>query len=309
MAWDEFDVAEPILKESVNICDFDLIAISQNGSREHRQAIVSRKKLTSAVAEALIESDDAAILEQLLRNEGIVFSQRIMAALADKSEKYPSLQSLLINRAELMPVLAYSIFWVVPSPLREKILKRFSVSRRMVQQTIADAVTEGVINLETDDPHEKEALQFLIGKEHVRSALADDILADLRAGNTDETIRNIIKGAEISKETAQRIFEDSGGEALAVLCKAINLGRSDFAAFARCVSPRADEPGDAFTGKTKCCPASRRSIVAIGGIECRRFTKTVRRGGFHSRGGVISQGFAAWREDLSMISQRHVFQR
>ena len=166
LAWDEFDVAEPILKESVNICDFDLIAISQNGSREHRQAIVSRKKLTSAVAEALIESDDAVILEKLLRNKGTVFSQRIMAALADKSEKYRSLQSLLINRAELMPVLAYSIFWVMPSPLRVKILQRFSVSRRMVQQTIADAVTEGDINLETDDPYEKEALQFLIGKEH-----------------------------------------------------------------------------------------------------------------------------------------------
>lgn len=231
LAWDEFDIAEPILKESVNICDFDLIAIAQDGSRQHRQAIVSRKKLTSAVAEALIESDDVVILEQLLRNEGIVFSQRIMASLAAKSEKHPSLQALLIDRLELMPVLAYSVFWKVPSPLRAKILQRFSVSRRLVQQTIADAVTGGGINLDTDDPHEKEALQFLIGKEHARNALADDILADLRAGKRDEAIEIIFKGAEISQETAQRIFEDAGGEPLAVLCKAINLGRLDFAEF------------------------------------------------------------------------------
>lgn len=231
LAWDEFDIAEPILRESVNICDFDLIAIAQEGSRKHRQAIVSRKKLTSAVAEALIESDDVVILEQLLRNEGIVFSQRIMAALAEKSEKHPSLQVLLINRLELMPVMAYSVFWTVPSPLREKILQRFSVSRRLVQQTIADAVTGGGINLDTDDPHEKEALQFLIGREHARSALADDILADLRTGKRDEAIENIIKGAEISKQTAQRIFEDTGGEPLAVLCKVLNLGRLDFAEF------------------------------------------------------------------------------
>ena len=218
LARDEFSVAEPILRESAALCDLDLIAIVQNCSLEHRQVIVSRKKLTSALADTLIESDDVVILEQLLRHEGVVFSQQTIVELARKSQIHPSLQSLLISRSELTPRLAYSVFWWMPSNIRLKILKKFSVSRRLVQEAIADAVMGGDINPKTEDPYEKEALQFLLGREHDRRAPIDAILDHLRQGRHVEAVEGFVKDAEISRETVLRIFNDRGGKALAVLC-------------------------------------------------------------------------------------------
>jgi len=233
LARDEIVVAESILENSLAISDSDLIDIVRKGNGEHRRVIASRETISSAVADALVEMSEVSVLETLLRNENVCFSLSGMEKLAQRSRYVPSLQPLIVERASLHSTLAYSMFWWLPSELRLRVLFRFSVSRRVLQQAIADAVEQGEFDLRSNDALEQEALHFILGGQFSARGQATHIFEHLKAGKTSEFLSGFAISASVTRQTIVKILRDTGGEALAVLCKAVSLKRQEFSMLAR----------------------------------------------------------------------------
>ncbi len=251
LARDEIIVAESILENNLAISDSDLIDIVRKGNGEHRRVIASRKAISSSVADALVEMSEVSVLETLLRNECVHFSLSGMEKLAQRSRYVPSLQPLIVERAALHSTLAYTIFWWLPSDLRLRVLFRFSVSRRVLQQAIADAVEQGEFDLRSNDPLEQEALHFILGGQYSARGQAAHVFEHLKTGKTDEFLSSFSIAAGISRQTVVKILRDPGGEALAVLCKAVSLKRQEFVMLARLLE-KAKQATDLTEERAEC---------------------------------------------------------
>ena len=71
---DEIAVAAPVLANSMQLSDADLIENARTKSQEHLLAIAQRLKLSEAVTDVLVERGDDEVVRKVARNRGARFS-------------------------------------------------------------------------------------------------------------------------------------------------------------------------------------------------------------------------------------------
>ncbi len=183
------------------------------------------------VADALVDMDETAVTETLLKNELVRFSHQGLENIVAATRDNPQLIPLLLKRSELRPSHAYVMFWWSDADARRTILQRFAVSREILQDAVGDvfplASAEG-----WQDPLSRKALQFIERRQRNRAAIAkspydslEDAIAAAQNGMTRETAEEISYLSGLKPMTGAKIFTDAGGEPLAILCKATGLPR------------------------------------------------------------------------------------
>lgn len=249
---DAVEVAAPLLDDGTSLSDSDLIACARDASPEHRKLIAARRHVSEVVAEVLVERDEPAVIETLLRNVESKLSQTAIEAVVAVSRVHASYIPLLLRRAELKPSHAYVLFWWADPECRRLILSRFAVSREVLQDMSGDvfplAAAEG-----WQDPLARKALQFIERRQRNRAAiekspyasLDDAVSAAQQSGMTRELASEIAYLSGLKPMTGAKIFTDPCGEPLAILCKATGLPRSAVKALWRALKrPETDSQGN-----------------------------------------------------------------
>ena len=127
LANDEFEVAQPILMQSLVLRDIELIQIIRHRTQQHQLAIAMRRSVSEFVSDALVETGSIDVIKTLLENQDAKISEATMAYLAEESQRVDSYQEPLINRQDLQPELAERIYFWVSAALRRHILEHFDV--------------------------------------------------------------------------------------------------------------------------------------------------------------------------------------
>ncbi len=230
LALDVPHVAQLILADNRAFDDADLCHIIENGSTPHRVAVANRRDIGPAVASAIAESGDTVAMKALLDNTQSKLSDRAVELMVSASRDAPALPPLLIQREEVRPAHALAMFWWAAGPERRQILLRFSAERTLLIDMCGDIFRYAS---EEKDPVVRKALQVIERRQRDRSAidrsphgsLEEALEAASVAGMSPDAIVDIAALSGIKATTAERIFQDVGGEGLAVLCKATGLKR------------------------------------------------------------------------------------
>ena len=90
---DEIAVAGPVLVQSAQLGECDLVAIASSKSKSHLLAIARRDRLRAAVTDALIARGDRGVLAALARNDSARFSSADCRQLLERSAHVPPLAS------------------------------------------------------------------------------------------------------------------------------------------------------------------------------------------------------------------------
>jgi len=226
---DVIQVSRDFLENCPSLTDTDLVDCARHASIEHRRLIARRRVVSDVVCEALVEAMEIPVIEALLRNDQARLSGDSVEALVAATREHPRLIPLLLHRRELRPSHAYFLFWWANAEARRAILQRFAVSREVLQEAAGDvfpmAAREGWA-----DPLSRKALQFIERRQRNREALAkspyaslDDAIQAAEGGMTRELADEISYLAGLKPITGAKIFNDPGGEPLAILCKATGL--------------------------------------------------------------------------------------
>ncbi len=233
LALDAPHVAQLILADNKAFDDADLAHIVQNGGPAHRLAISHRKDIGPAVATAIAESGDIAAMRGLLENNQSKLSERSVDLMVSASRKARDLTPLLIEREEIRPAHALAMFWWAEAAERRHILLRFSAERTLLVEMCSDifrhAAGEGF-----SDPVVRKALQVIERRQRNRAAIEKSpyenlegaVSAAVVSGIDDQMMTEIAYLSGIKPTTAERIFQDPGGEGIAILCKATGLKRN-----------------------------------------------------------------------------------
>lgn len=230
LALDAPHVAQIILADNRAFDDADLCHIVEHGSTPHRVSVANRRDIGPAVASAIAASGDTVAMKALLENNQSKLSDRAVELMVGASRDAPALPPLLINREEVRPAHALAMFWWSAHQERKQILIRFSAERTLLIDMCADIFRYAATDT---DPVVRKALQVIERRQRDRNAIARSDHESLEAaiqhaaihGMSPDALMDIAALSGIKATTGERIFQDIGGEGVAVLCKATGLKR------------------------------------------------------------------------------------
>lgn len=257
LAQNELEIARPLLEQSDAFDGSDLLEILDHVSMEHRLLIARRKVVPIVVCDQLARRAEDAVVKAALNNKGAEFSETAIDVLVDRSRKEEGINQLLISRLELKPAQAMAMFWWSDRETRREILLRHAADRAEMVSMCADvfaiAAQEG-----WSDPVARKTLQLIERRQRNRDAIERSPYENLEAavdaaaehGMSPDLAQEIGYLAGIKPVTSAKILSDTGGEGIAVLCKATGLKkpslRSFWAALRRPIETPEGEPDQMF---------------------------------------------------------------
>lgn len=228
LANDEIEIARPLLESSSLLKDPELMEIVRMRTDEHRLAITLREELSEQLSDTLIEYGDVDVVESLLNNHDAAISKRAMEYLVVESRRVDRFQEPLVQRADLPGDLAYRMYWWVSAALRKKIIQSFEVDPMVLEDTVKRAT----LAVMTDAGAENNAYvkaQRLVRRMHENRELTPQFLnSAFKQQRVAVFVAGLAQLGNIDFQTAWRVFADKGGESFAVLCRAIDMDRSQF---------------------------------------------------------------------------------
>lgn len=246
-----FVVAEPLLTENEGLDSADLIQIAHDTTSAHRLAIAGRKVVDPAVANALADFAEPAMLLALLKNRGTMLQDICVDKLVKLSADTPALSEALIARGDLNSGQAMAMFWWCDGPSRRQILQRFAGDRMALIERCGD-VFPMVAEEGFSDLLSMRTLQLIERRQRNRDALENSEFESLEeaveaaaaSGMTAELAQEIGFLAGVKPITIGKILSDKGGEGIAVLCKATGLKRHNLPLFWKALRRPATDTSD-----------------------------------------------------------------
>jgi uncharacterized protein (DUF2336 family) len=232
LAKDDFHIARHVLENSKSLTDSDLIQIARKVKMEHRLMMAQRQHLSDAVVDVLVEFMEENVVEAILKNKGSNLSDTAIQRILVSSRSHQPYVELLVRRDELRPSHGLTMYFWADPPNRRRILKRFAVTRNILQESCADLYAQA--NAEGwQDSGVRKALQFIERRQRNRVAIErsrfeqlEEVVAEIgKSGLTRETMQEFSYIAGIKPATGAQIFTDKGGQPIAILCKAPGLKR------------------------------------------------------------------------------------
>ena len=232
---DDADIAQEILEHAETVPEPLLIETAHHGQTVHRTLIAGRKDLTSSVADAVLNYGEIDVIKRVLRCQDLTLSPVAVNRLVAQIATMPDLAPLLLRRPELEPAHGYTMFWWLDKERRRRILARFSLDRRLIQDALEDLYPQ-VFRSENPDELVKEILLLSerrhrprgVDGEPVSAGIIIKTLASACRNVSPEIIEAVSMIAGVSRELASRVLRDPGGEPMAIMCKSLGMARDDF---------------------------------------------------------------------------------
>ncbi len=140
LACDETDVAEKILRHSLVLTDDDLISIVESTEEVlNLCAIARRDKVSERLSDALIDTNQEVVLNDLFRNKGASLSEKALTKAWDNIAASNSLLEVLVKRGGLPLTIAEKMFAVVSNELKNHISREYKLVPSNLQKSSADA--------------------------------------------------------------------------------------------------------------------------------------------------------------------------
>jgi len=231
LACDDILVAKPVLMRSDLLRDSDLIEIVHQRTTEHQLAIARRRKISAAVSDALVESGSDDVVRTLLENAGAEISQVTMEYLVEQSKRVDSFQEPLVRRHDLPNALAKRLYLWVGAALRQHLVDGYGLDPSTLDSMVEECALEGakemakVRHAEKGSNAARKLAREMREKGHLN---AEVLLKVLRQGEIQLFEGMLSEWSGIPASALKRLVYQSGGQPLAILCKALGIDKPTF---------------------------------------------------------------------------------
>lgn len=226
LAKDDDEPSRELLQKSPALCDFDLEEILRAGIEAQQKAIAGRKHLSAhTIATVLSSAKSPAVVKELLANESVVIPDALHNQLVGLAAGDDEIVRVLLQRSELGPGDAFDLFWYAAPKERAAIVKKFTVDRRAID---FGSIPDMAQALDTLKPETIAALEIIAGPQRKSAFDPEAALEAIQHGHADQFFTTLEEGAGLSHGLVRKIVADVSGEPLAILCKALQFGRSRF---------------------------------------------------------------------------------
>jgi uncharacterized protein (DUF2336 family) len=229
LANDDIEVAHPILEKSELLQDSDLIEIIRHRTLQHQLSIAMRRSISESVTDALVENGDEDVIKALLENTNACISKATMEYLVEQAKRVDTYQNPILHRPDLDPEVARRMYWWVSAAVRKHLIERFDIEPTNLDQILGTRVTKI-----TDQESEASVKLSKAGKlaqllDEAGWLTSETMIRVLRQGEVPLFEAMFVEFSGLRLQLLRRILFESGGEALAVVCKGMEIPKDDFA--------------------------------------------------------------------------------
>ena len=230
LAYEEIHIAEPVLLNSTQLSNVDILYIIQAKDKKHWQVIARRPEINEDVIACLASKADEETNIHLLDNETISICDTMLHKIAEMSSESTALADKLVNYKTLPADIATAIYWNVSVSLREEVVQRFDVKPEVVDAALEDSVQDFTDTvLKADNMTPSDMMVITAENLHAEDSITGEMLVDcLRRRQGRFFIALFTQKTGLAHSTVASILRQGGGQGLAVACRATNISKKDF---------------------------------------------------------------------------------
>jgi uncharacterized protein (DUF2336 family) len=220
LAFDDLiEVAAPVLSQSERLDDETLIETARKKSQAHLMAISTRKMLSGAVTDVLVQRGNDEVVHSTVSNPGAEFSDGGFTRLVNRAEGNDGLATCVGMR----PNIPRHLYLKLLAKASETVRAKLEAANQPATQHVSDAVREATrlarwapsaISQETAIAHALVKSLYEDGRldEYQVAAFAD-------AGKFDEANAGIAALANVSVSIAENMMVETRAEGVMILAK------------------------------------------------------------------------------------------
>ena len=192
-----------------------------------------RRSLSEYVSDALVETCNIDVVKVLLENSDAQISEATMEYLAEESRRVDTYQEPILRREDLKPELAARMYLWVSAALRSHILENFDIEPSRIDdhlEAAVGAISRGSGAQSEAEPEKARPAEVLAQRLTKQRKVTPDFLVQvLRQGEVPmfEALFGALSGLKAPR--LQNVIYDSGGEGLAIACRAMAMPKPTFA--------------------------------------------------------------------------------
>ncbi len=230
LAYDDIDVAGPVLKFSPLLKDMDLLLIIQSKGAGHWQAVAGRAEISDRVVDSLVAQKDVKTSVGLLRNDTIEMDNRHLQKVKEHAICDESLADELLNYKTLPRQLAVEIYWHISIALRNDIANRFDIVNEEVNRALEDCVQDFSDTILQDNTREPSTLMNEVaGLYFAQDKISEHMLVNtLRRRQGRFFIALFSMKSGLNNDIVWNMMRQVGGQGLAVACRAMAISKENF---------------------------------------------------------------------------------
>jgi uncharacterized protein (DUF2336 family) len=217
---DAIEVAAPILLHSPRLDDEDLVDLARRKDQMHLLAISSRRRLSEAVTDVLVDRGDEDVLFNVASNRNASFSEGGYAHLVERAVGDDTLTARVGERADIPRHLFRKLLMEASLLVQRRLLAQAPAELRgEIEQVLASVSHE--IDPDTPAPRRFTAARRLIGVLHQAGALGESELYDLaKSRRYEETVAALSHLCRVAIEQIDWLMNGDRIEPLLIHLKA-----------------------------------------------------------------------------------------
>lgn len=231
LAKDVDKVALPILAYSDVLTDGDLIDIIESSGPRKQQAIATRKSVSSAVSDKLIEHGNEDVVHLLISNHGAELSEDSLQRLVDEYGDRERIHGPLAARPALPVSVAERLVTLVSENLREHILRNHPLPPTVVSDLVVASRERATISLLGAGASDGAAMELAASLRDKGRLSPSIILRALCLGDLLFCEAALATLSGVSLHNAQTLIHDAGRLGLKGIYAKAGLPQALFPAF------------------------------------------------------------------------------
>jgi len=223
---DVIEVAAPVLSQSERLDDEALIEAARNKSQAHLMAISTRRVLSGAVTDVLVQRGNDEVVQSTVANPGAEFSERGYTRLVNRAEGNDTLATCVGLRPKLPRHLYLKLLAKASGTVRAKL----EAANPPIADEVSNAVRE--VTLKARLAPSGMTQETVIAHSLVKSLYDDgrldeyQVKAFAEAGKFDEANAAIAALANVPVSIAENMMVETRAEGVMILAKVSGMSWS-----------------------------------------------------------------------------------
>jgi len=221
---DAIAVAEPILVNSSQLDDADLMEIAKTKGQPHLASIASRARLNESVTEVLVDRGSPYVAERVASNPGAQLSPLTMEKLVMRADGDENLTASMSRRADIPPAIFRNLMLQATDEVRSRLLANAPSEQKKLIENVIDDLSAQVGKRSSAPPRDYDAARRTVAAFSQDTDLVKrKILEFARMRNIAALVTALSVLSGIAIDQVETLFLAPGCFGLLVLCKSAML--------------------------------------------------------------------------------------
>ncbi len=223
LARDVASVAQPVLQHADCLDDSFLVEVIKEGDEDKQIAIALRPEISEDVSDALVDTESAQVVLNLMRNEGARFSDETLDRAWDSHSGSSEIVEAMAAREGLPGELVERMVFKVSECIRKNLVARYRVSPVVLRSLVENARESVTMQLIKPLVAEGANLESLVAHMLLSNRLTPSVLfRGLCSGDLNFFLHALSARGRVSLANVRRLAIKGGDKGLRAL-----LERSD----------------------------------------------------------------------------------